>query len=145
MKVDKMPTTIILSVFSWLIAVSAASTAVYLFIFKFGRLGPMISGLLILVGGLLLAGMVRMFGVIGQTLFDLKSFLTSDFHKTLLQSVGETREILKDGFVNLNTELLCNLPQKFEQINCDLKDINQNVHRIKVFFEQIEGHLSLKK
>lgn len=32
-----------------------------------------------------------------------------------------------------------------EQISCDSKDINQNIHQIKTFFEQIERHLDLKR
>ena len=32
-----------------------------------------------------------------------------------------------------------------EQINCDVKDLNESARQIKFFFDQIEKHLQLKK
>ena len=40
---------------------------------------------------------------------------------------------------------LQNLSSSCEQINCDSKDLNQNINQIKNFFEQIERHLDLKQ
>jgi len=37
------------------------------------------------------------------------------------------------------------LASSSEQINCDSKDLNQNISQIKIFFEQIEKHLDLKQ
>ena len=43
------------------------------------------------------------------------------------------------------TSNLQNLSASCEQINCDSKDLNQNINQIKNFFEQIEKHLDLKQ
>lgn len=115
-----------LLVFSWLIAISAISISGYLIIFKFGEVRSLIGGLSILLGGLLLAAVIRMLGDIGQMLFDLKDFLLIDFQK------------------DLKTQLQ-SISNNCEQINCDLKDINQHIYQIKAFFEQIERRLDLKK
>jgi hypothetical protein len=40
---------------------------------------------------------------------------------------------------------LAAIKESFNQITCDSKDMNQNIRQIKVFFEQIERHLDLKK
>ncbi len=159
MKIDKTPTTIALLVFSWLIAISAISISGYLIIFKFGEARSLIGGLSILLGGLLLAAAIRMLGDIGQMLFDLKAFLINDFHRIRSQDAREIREVLKRGFFDLNQDLgtrlqtlnqdlgtqLLSISNNCEQINCDLKDINQHIYQIKAFFEQIERHLDLKK
>jgi len=42
-------------------------------------------------------------------------------------------------------QMLFEIRASIEQVNCDSKDINQNTHQIKTFFEQIERHLGLKK
>ncbi|MBU0548570.1 MAG: hypothetical protein KJ710_03060, partial [Candidatus Omnitrophica bacterium] len=40
---------------------------------------------------------------------------------------------------------LAAIKDAFNQMNCDSKDMNQNILQIRVFFEQIERHLDLKK
>ncbi|MFH1504514.1 MAG: hypothetical protein ABIH08_03895 [Candidatus Omnitrophota bacterium] len=206
MKTDKMPVTIILLAFSWIAAISAFSIAVYFFIFKFGDVYSLIKGISILLGGLLLACAIRMFGNIGQILCDFKNFFMHDFDKMFFQNIKEIRETLRNGFINLKQssqdqveetkkalgslgsqaeeiretlrngfinlnrsfqsqaketeEVLRNgfislgrssqnqkkeLSQILEQMNCDLRDINQSIHQIKVFFEEIERHLDFKK
>ena len=110
-KSNKMPTAKALLVFSWLIGILGLATSGYLTIFRFNGLDSVISGILILFGGLLLAVVIRMLANIGQMVFDIK----------------------------------CQIWNNLEQINCDSKDINQNIHQIKTFFERIEGHLDLKK
>ena len=37
------------------------------------------------------------------------------------------------------------IKDNFNQMNLNSKDMNQNIHQIRVFFEQIEKHLNLKK
>ena len=123
-----------------------------------------------MLGGLLLAAAIRMLGDIGQMLFELKAFLINDFHRIRSQDAREIREVLKRGFFDLNQDLgtqlqtlnqdlgtqlqtlnqdlgtqLLSISNNCEQINCDLKDINQHIYQIKAFFEQIERHLDLKK
>ncbi|MBU3933806.1 MAG: hypothetical protein KKH11_04000, partial [Candidatus Omnitrophica bacterium] len=50
---------------------------------------------------------------------------------------------LKD--INQHIYQIPSISNNCEQINCDLKDINQHIYQIKAFFEQIERHLDLKK
>ena len=104
MRTDKMPTTKALLVFSWLAAILGLVTAGYLTIFRFNGSDSVISGILVLFVGLLLAVTIRMFANIGQMVYDIKF-----------------------------------------QLYKNLKDINQNIHQIKVFFERIAGHLDLKR
>ena len=47
-------------------------------------------------------------------------------------------------YKNLNCDTK-DINQNIHQINCDSKDINQNIDQIKVFFERIAGHLDLKR
>ena len=111
MKAHKMPTIKALLVFSWVAGILGLVTSVYLAIFKFNGPDSVISGILILFGGLLLTVAIRTFANVGQMVYDIKFQL----------------------YKNL------------DQINCDSKDINQNIHQIKVFFERIAGHLDLKR
>ncbi|MBU1869706.1 MAG: hypothetical protein KJ818_04460, partial [Candidatus Omnitrophica bacterium] len=57
-------------------------------------------------------------------------------------------QILNQG-IDLQTQSICkelqNFKIVFEQLNCDSKELNQNIYQIKNFFEQIERHLDLKK
>lgn len=115
---DKIPTTLILLLFSWLIAILGLIASIYLIIFNFKGVSSIANSSFILLGSLFLAVVTRMFANIGQMLFDLK------------------KETVETKYINLNY---------LEQINCDLKDINQDINQIKTFFEQIERHLDLKK
>lgn len=121
MRQKRMPTTIVLMVFSWITAVLGLIIGGYLIIFNFNKINLLLIGLSILGGGMLLAAAIRTVGNIGQILFDLK---------VLLQDKLETEEAIR---------------KYLEQMNCDSKDINHNIFQIKDFFEQIERHLDLKK
>jgi len=107
MQKDKIPTTRALLVGSWAIPVLGTIRGGYLIISKFNNIDLLMRGLLIVLGSLVLAVVVRMFANIGQMIFELRSMV--------------------------------------EQINCDSKDINQDIHQLKIFFEQIREHLDLKK
>ena len=37
------------------------------------------------------------------------------------------------------------LDKTLQQINCDSKDMNQNIFKLKSFLEEVEKHLDLKK
>lgn len=106
-KTDRMPTTKLLLVISWIMPVLGLFGGGLLIIFNLNEIDMLIKGCLILFGGLVISAMVRMLANIGQMIFDMRN--------------------------------IC------EQANCDLKDINQGIHQIKVFFEPIERHLNLKK
>lgn len=114
MKTDKMPVVIVLLFFSWLIAISGVGLFVWnLFIFKFNDIN--LYGLLILLGSLFLAAIVRMFANIGQMIFDLKA------HD-----------------LKTNTE-------KLVKISSSLDKTSQDIHEIRDFFEKIENRLDFKK
>lgn len=137
MKTNKIPTTVILLIFSWIIGVSAVLISGYLIIFRFSQANSLILGLSILLGGLLLACLVRMLGVIGQMLFEFRAFVLNNFDKIVSGQANSLRQELRSFKQDLKTQL--------EQINSDSKDINQNIHQLCAFFEQIEKHLKLKK
>ena len=64
----------------------------------------------------------------------------SELNKSILRLSGELVSELKSLSANLQI-----LASSSEQINCDSKDLNQNISQIKTFFEQIERHLDLKQ
>lgn len=132
MKLDKMPTTFALLILSWLAAFFGFILSGYLVIFKSQEVNILIYGLSILLGSFILAATIRMFGNIGQMLFDIKNFLFN------------SNQTLNSQFQSIHNELQ-NLKNIYEQIGCDSKDINQNIHQIKTFFERIERHIDLKK
>ena len=114
MKTDKMPVVIVLLFFSWLIAISGVGLFTWnLFIFRFNDIN--LYGLLILLGSLFLAAIVRMFANIGQMIFDLKA-----------------------NNLKANTE-------KLVKIAGSLDKTGQDIREIKDFFEKIENRLDLKK
>ncbi|MBL7197361.1 MAG: apolipoprotein A1/A4/E family protein [Candidatus Omnitrophica bacterium] len=61
--------------------------------------------------------------------------------QTLNQDLNTQLQTLNQ---DLNTQLQT-VSNNCEQINCDSRDISQNMHQIRTFFEQIERHLDLKK
>ena len=217
MKINRMPTVLILSVMSWLIGILGFIASVCLLV-VYGRnnINSLLIAILVLLAGILLAALIRMFGNMGQIFFDLRadvqrlsSFLSDNLSellqrlttlsndtkatqgilshgfsslsqelKTQLQaqasgliktleglnsslsadlkalletstdlSTGtkETQGILSHGFSSLSQELKTQLHNKIEQINMNAKNINDSIHKIKVFFERIERHLDLKK
>lgn len=171
-KSKKMPTALMLLVLSYLIAILGLTGAGVLIVSRFGEVRSLIAGILILVGALSLAAALRMFANIGQILFELNSFLFNDL-KSLLSGINQhIKNIENDSKVavqslnqniasfrqSLHTQLqsleplktnleqnLETLKTQLEQLGCDSKDISQNINQIKVFFEQIERHLDLKK
>lgn len=135
----KMPITITLLSFSYFIAVCGIVAGGLRMAFKFKDAGSLIYGFLILTGSLLLAALIRMLANIGQMVFDLRADMQNSFrqeearNETLiqnLQSIAQRLGAIKDNF---------------DQMNCDSRDMNQNIHQIRDFFEQIERHLDLKK
>lgn len=172
-KSKKMPTALMLLVLSYLIAILGLTGAGVLIVSRFGEVRSLIAGILILVGALSLAAALRMFANIGQILFELNTFLFNDLKsllsgitqhikniendskaavQSLSQNIAGFRDDSHTQIENLRTELqktqlqsLETLKTQLEQLGCDSKDISQNINQIKVFFEQIERHLDLKK
>lgn len=151
-KISVTPVNLVLSIFSWLIAIFGLLGG-FLIIFTSYNTGSLIKGFLVLLGSLVLAAVVRVIGNIGQMLFDLRlsharleqSLKLQILHlkdinlqfKKLTQDLSSDLEIIHTEFQGLRND--------FAQLNCDSKGINQNIHNIKNFFEQIERQLNLKK
>ena len=168
---NRMPITIILFLFSYLIAFCGIGSGVF-WVFSKGRdISSFIYGLMILTGSLLLASLIRMFADIGQMIFDTRgdlqdSFsqarefnqdlrnqlqLQADLLKQNLQASREAQELDKRLSQDLRNQLqsiaqdFSAIKNNFDQMNCDSRDMNQNIHQIRDFFEQIERRLDLKK
>ncbi|MCM8774226.1 MAG: hypothetical protein NC820_05785, partial [Candidatus Omnitrophica bacterium] len=92
MKINRIPTTLILSALSWIIAISGLLGYGYLIIYK-NEMKYLVLAPLMLLGSLLLAALVRMFGNIGQMIFDLRV------------DIQQTKDILNRGFVGLSQDI----------------------------------------
>ena len=135
-KINMMPITIASLYFSYAIVIFGLVTSMWLLIFKFSGSKSVLLSFSILIASLFLAIVLRVFGNIGQILFDLKNLMQS-FRKSLEEAIEKSDSSARDGLQNIKSNL--------EQINCDSKDINQYIHQIQTFFEQIAKHLELKK
>jgi len=137
-------------------------------VFKYNDAGYIIYGFLILAGSLLLAALIRMFANIGQMFFDVRVDLqnsvrdigqmifdirvdmqnssrdTQDSFRQAKES-GESRHESLIRCLQSLAERLGSIKDNFDQMNCDSRDMNQNIHQIRDFFEKIERHLDLKK
>lgn len=145
---DKIPATRALLLLFWVILGVAVIAGGYVSISGFGDNAKLASGLLIIISGFILASAVRMFANIGQMIFDIKAFLMDNLNKMLSIEIQETRDVVTKKLNNLNGDLKTKmdlLNTNCEQINCDTKDINNNIQKLCLFFEQIEKHLKLKK
>ena len=92
MKINKMPTTILLLGFSWLVVILGFFAGGYLIISGPKEFNSLISGLSILLGTLFLALIIRMFGNAGQILFDLLRE-TQDLKSLLKQMDCHSKDI----------------------------------------------------
>lgn len=166
-KAFKIPTVEALKYFSYIVALAGLAISASVIIFDHSGVRSFILGFLILLASLLIACLVRMLANIGQVLFDFKdleyqkldamSQNARQAEKQNLRLIAENQALylkleailssIKDGSNNstrLILEDLQILKNNLEQINCDSKDMAQNIHQIKSFFEQIERHLELK-
>ena len=162
----KMPITVTLLAFSYLIVVCGLGSL--LIAFKFKDSGFLIYGFLILGGSLLLAALITMFAYIGQIVFDIRVDIQNSSRKAneLSQQLNQdlkTQLQLQADTLNQNllsivqkfdqssqrakelSQKLTAIKDNFDQMNCDSKNMNQNINQIRTFFEQIEKHLDLKK
>ena len=147
---NRMPITIILFFFSYLIAFCGIGSGVF-WVFSKGRdISSFIYGLMILTGSLLLASLIRMFADIGQMIFDTRGDLQDsfsqarEFNQDLRNQLQLQADLLKQNFQSIAQDFAA-IKNNFDQMNCDSRDMNQNIHQIRDFFEQIERHLDLKK
>ena len=118
----KMPTTILLILSSWSIAILGLAGGLA------WSLSSPIRGISLLLGSVAAAAALRMLGNIGEIMhkasYDLKQ-MSYD----LKQMSCDLKQLSRDT----------------QQIGCDTKDINQCLSDIRKFFESIERHLDLKK
>ena len=126
------------------------------------------TGTIILAGSVISAVVLRLLANINEFLFNLSQSVrlidgqlkdgfslanqnTKEALESITQGVRLIGEQLKDGFslVNQNTgESLDNtkaLEQNIREINCDSRDINQNLHKLTSFLEEIQKYLHLKR
>jgi len=125
----KMPTTILLILSSWSIAILGLAGGLA------WSLSSPIRGISLLLGSVAAAAALRMLGNIGEIMhkasYDLKqmSYDLKQMSCDLKQMSCDLKQLSRDT----------------QQIGCDTKDINQCLSDIRKFFESIERHLDLKK
>ena len=122
---NKMPMTKALLILSYLMLTWTFIGGVSVIFAAPKNLSSYAASLLLIFGGALFAFIVRMLANIGQILFDIKAHFMSVSVET-----KETIEVLSSDI---------------EKINCDTKELNQNMHQLKTFFSRIEKHLKLEK
>jgi hypothetical protein len=161
---NKMPVVVVLLVFSFLIAAWGLGAAGFLMVFRFKDMSSLIYAFLILAGSVLLAVLIRMFANIGQMIFDVRidiQKLTDNLIQSLQAIIQKLDEYSRqsgdlekrftailDEYARQARDLekrFTAIKDNFDQMNCDSKDMNQNIYQIRAFFEQIEKHLDLKK
>jgi len=146
---DKMPITIILLVFSYLAPACGIAASVWIML-KYRDPASLIYGFLTLAGSLLLAALIRMLANIGQMIFDIRVDMQNSLKDTqgsfrhAKESADARNEALIRDLQSIVEELRA-VRDNFNQMNCDSRDMNQNIHQIRDFFERIERHLDLKK
>ena len=146
---NKMPITKALLFFSYLIAACGLGIGVggSWMLFKSKDMNSFICGFFILIGSLFLAALIRMFADIGQIIFDLRVGIQNSSRQANALNEKLNKE-LRDQLQLQANELIQKIAvikDNFNQMNLNSKDMNQNIHQIRVFFEQIEKHLNLKK
>jgi hypothetical protein len=120
----------VLVILSWLIFLGGITWALFLWYTGLPK-----AGVAVILGSMVLAATLRGLANIGEFLFNLlkNSFQIKQSLNTLISSLES------------NLRSIQAINQTLEQINCDSKDINHNLHRLISFLEEIEKNLDLKK
>ena len=147
---NKMPTTVVLLIFSYFIAVSGFCTAVILMIFKFMGMNSLIYGFLILTGSLLLAALIRMSAIIGQMIFDMGidiqrlSGQSRELEQKLNQDLKNKLQLQTDTLskdlraqTDTLTQSLQAIIQKLDKFSQEAKELGQKLASIKENFDQM--------
>jgi 4-hydroxy-3-methylbut-2-enyl diphosphate reductase IspH len=137
---------------SWLIAIFGLATCGYLIIYKYNQFNYLMSAFLILLGSLLLAAIIRMFGNIGQLFFDLKTFIekilpsfSNELHTLnhglvmLGKDVQETRQTLTQGLTTLNQDLKTQFQSQTTALVENLLEVSNSM---KSGIEQLSASLT---
>ena len=127
MKNVKVPTTVILSIFTFGVISFGLVLGGFIF-FKFNDYSSLVGGLAVVLLVIILAAVIRILGNINLALCDLRD-LIGKIHGNIHQIDRDIHQVSYDT----------------HQINCDTQDLNRNIHSLKLFFEQIERHLDIKK
>ncbi|NQT89939.1 MAG: hypothetical protein HQ558_01640 [Candidatus Omnitrophica bacterium] len=133
---DKMPITRCLAAVSWLTAIAASGAGLYLILRGFGEAAFLFKGIAVLLAGLIAACCIRMFGNIGQGLFDLKGFLSNDLTILFQEAIGVSSQI-RETSQALKAEL--------ESLSHNLKELKSqgsvNMQRIISSLQDVAGNM----
>jgi hypothetical protein len=116
---NKMPTTKILLLYSWLIAIVALIASGYL-IFQFRGVNSLLLGLSILMGAFLFSTIIRTLGNIAQMFFDMNNRV-----QELITQNSTVIQTLKD------------IANNAQESVTESKEINQYVRKLEAFFEEV--------
>ena len=89
--------------------------------------------------------------ILSQGFSSLSEEVKTQLHTQAASLIKTLREIEESvsgdlqALLKTSTDLSTGTNNKIEQINMNAKNINDSIHKIKVFFERIERHLDLKK
>ncbi len=131
MKTKEIPTVFVLNVFAWGLCALGVLGGGYWIVAGSAGLRAVIAGCLIMFAGALAALLIRVFGNIAQMIFDQNRKL-----EELRQGLSRLDNLEKLGRLE-KLDRLEGINHAVDQINCDSKDINQNLDQVRVFFEQI--------
>lgn len=121
MNTNRMPTTVILLFFSWLIVIVGFLLALaQIVILRPSGMNVWITSAVIILGSLLGAVVIRVFANISQMIFDWKA--------DMYNLTRENREIVSP---------------KLDKLILNLDKLSYDMSEIRVFFEKVEKHLGL--
>ncbi len=140
MKRKKMPTTRVLDITAAAVLVAGIALCGYVLFFKFTGVNSAIISIIILLMSVVLAGLIRMAGIMAEFLYTSTESLSK---------ATESLFVLKQSVVSLSDDILRQelpgIKHNIERISSDTKDITVSIDDINVFFQKIERHLDLKK
>lgn len=123
MNTNRMPTTVILLFFSWLIVIVGFLLALaQIVILRPSGMNVWITSAVIILGSLLGAVVIRVFANISQMIFDWKA--------DMYNLTRENREIVSP---------------KLDKLILNLDKLSYDMSEIRVFFEKVEKHLGLSE
>jgi hypothetical protein len=135
MKTQNMPITKALLFFSWATVVLGVITIPWVVLAQGVTIKTFAIGLWGLIGSFSMAAILRSFAKVGQLIFELKNDWSIAFHKGFLkaQERDQTLACLQSD--------LHQMKDVVKQIDCDAKDMNQNIEQIKDFFSKMKHHI----
>jgi methyl-accepting chemotaxis protein len=126
MKINKMPTTLVLLVMSWLVAILGLAASGYILIRKGNDMRLLLVAFIILFASLLLAALARMAGIMGQVLFNLRMDI-QELSKSPYQDTKQTQDILSKGFSSLSQDLKTQLQEQASNLIKTLQELSKSL------------------